>query len=181
MLSWQQDLLENGEFNSHKDVYTYDEQSKLTSVWSYEWSDSSWIPKDKQHSYWFYSFTLNDSAGNNYSFGDAWYNLTLKYRQIITGVETKDDEIVVSYFLSQNYPNPFNPSTKIKYNIPNRSNVILRIYDILGKEIETLVNEEKSAGLYEINWNASKLSSGVYFYQIKAGEYISTKKMILLK
>ena len=83
--------------------------------------------------------------------------------------------------LKHNYPNPFNPTTKIKYSIPNRSKVIMKVYDILGKEIETLVNEEKRAGSYEINWHASKLSSGVYFYQLKAGEFIQTKKMILLR
>jgi predicted esterase len=93
-----------------------------------------------------------------------------------------------SYILNQNYPNPFNPTTKIKYSIPASLNpskggtlVQLKVYDILGREIETLVNEEKPAGVYEINWNAANLSSGVYFYQLKAGEYINTKKMVILK
>ena len=94
----------------------------------------------------------------------------------------------MSFDMLQNYPNPFNPSTKIKYSIPSvisneeRSlNVLLRVYDILGNEVATLVNEEKPAGNYEIEFNASKLSSGVYFYQIKAGDFIKTKKMILLR
>ncbi|MCU0344521.1 MAG: T9SS type A sorting domain-containing protein, partial [Ignavibacterium sp.] len=76
---------------------------------------------------------------------------------------------------------PFNPSTKIKYSIPQLSNVVIKVFDILGNEIETLVNEEKSAGTYEVIWSASQLPSGVYFYQLKAGDFISTKKMILLK
>jgi len=84
-------------------------------------------------------------------------------------------------FLSQNYPNPFNPSTKISFSITHPGLVTLKIYDILGTEIETLVYEEKPAGSYEINWNASRLSSGVYFYQLKAGDFTSVKKMILLK
>ena len=83
--------------------------------------------------------------------------------------------------LSQNYPNPFNPNTKISYSVANLSKVILKVYDILGREVVTLVNEEKPAGRYEVNFNASNLASGVYFYQIKAGEFIMSKKMILLK
>ena len=100
----------------------------------------------------------------------------------------EESDIVMSFDMLQNYPNPFNPSTKIKYSIPSvisneeRSlNVLLRVYDILGNEVATLVNEEKPAGNYEIEFNASKLSSGVYFYQLKAGNYINNKKMILLK
>jgi hypothetical protein len=85
------------------------------------------------------------------------------------------------FLLSQNFPNPFNPSTTFIYSIPNESKVIIKVYDILGKEIETLVNEEKPAGSYEITWSAASLTSGVYFYQLKACEFIAMKKMILLK
>ncbi len=87
----------------------------------------------------------------------------------------------LTFNLEQNYPNPFNPVTTIKYQIPHRSNVSLKVYDILGNMIADLVNEEKSSGVYEANWNAANLSSGVYFYQLKAGEFIQTKKMILMK
>ena len=83
--------------------------------------------------------------------------------------------------LSQNYPNPFNPSTKINYQIPSFNHVILKVYDVLGKEIAQLVNEEKPAGSYEINFNASKLSSGIYFYRLQARNYTQTRKMILLR
>ena len=85
------------------------------------------------------------------------------------------------YALEQNYPNPFNPSTTFRYSIPNQSKVIIRIYDILGTEIETLVNEEKAVGTYELTWYAENLSSGIYFYQLQAGSFIETKKMILMK
>ena len=92
------------------------------------------------------------------------------------------------FSLKQNYPNPFNPSTRIKYSIPQTSEIQIIVYDVLGNEIETLVNDEKPAGSYELNWDAANLSSGVYFYQIKAtpnggqaGEFVQTKKMILLK
>ena len=93
----------------------------------------------------------------------------------------ENEEIPVNYSLSQNYPNPFNPSTSIKFQVPQSEFVRLVIYDVLGKEVATLVNEEKAAGSYEINYNASNLSSGIYFYTIKAGSFTSTKKMILMK
>jgi photosystem II stability/assembly factor-like uncharacterized protein len=95
--------------------------------------------------------------------------------------EEKTNAVPNEFLLSQNFPNPFNPNTTIKYSIPNASKVTIKIFDVLGKEIETLVDEEKPIGTYELKWNATKLSSGVYFYQLKAGDFIQTKKMILLK
>jgi M6 family metalloprotease-like protein len=86
-----------------------------------------------------------------------------------------------NFSINQNYPNPFNPTTKIKYSIPNQSLVTIKVFDTLGREIETIVNEEKGAGTYEITWNAFNLPSGVYFYMINAGDFIHTKKMVLLK
>jgi hypothetical protein len=88
---------------------------------------------------------------------------------------------VNSYSLSNNYPNPFNPSTTFRYSIPTQSKVIIKVYDMLGNEIATLMDEEKSVGTYELTWNAASLSSGIYFYQLKAGDFVNTKKMILLK
>ncbi len=85
------------------------------------------------------------------------------------------------FLLSQNYPNPFNPSTKIRYSIPQSSNVIIKVFDILGNEIETLVNEEKPVGTYEITWYAENLPSGIYLYKLQAGNYLETRKMILMK
>ncbi len=85
------------------------------------------------------------------------------------------------YSLLQNYPNPFNPSTKIKYSIVKKGEVKLTIYDILGREVALLVNEVKDPGYYEANFNASNLASGVYFYRLVAGSYVSTRKMLLLK
>jgi hypothetical protein len=88
---------------------------------------------------------------------------------------------VYSYSLSQNYPNPFNPSTTIRYSIPERAKVTLKIFDITGRELLTLLNGELNAGNYELNFNASKLSSGVYFYTLRSNTFSSTKKMLLLK
>jgi len=95
--------------------------------------------------------------------------------------ESEIDEIPTDYSLSQNYPNPFNPTTKIRYTVPQISNVVIKAFDILGNEIEILVNEEKQTGTYEITWSAEGLPSGVYFYRIQAGSFVDTKKMILLK
>jgi hypothetical protein len=83
--------------------------------------------------------------------------------------------------LAQNYPNPFNPSTTIKYQLPISSKVTLKMYDVLGNEVITLLNEEKEAGAYEVIFNASNYSSGIYFYRLQAGSFVETKKMILLK
>jgi hypothetical protein len=106
-------------------------------------------------------------------------------------VRDNRNENAKQYALVQNFPNPFNPSTIINYSIPKRSNVILIIYDALGREVAKLVNEEKPAGNYTIEFsanggstsggNAVNLSSGIYFYQIRAGDYIQTKKMVLLR
>jgi hypothetical protein len=87
----------------------------------------------------------------------------------------------VKFALSQNYPNPFNPATKISFQIPQKSFVTLIIYDVLGKEVVTLFNEEMEAGSYQKEFDAPGLTSGVYFYQLKSGEFTSTRKMTLLK
>jgi hypothetical protein len=87
----------------------------------------------------------------------------------------------LNFSLHQNFPNPFNPITKIKYSVPQTTLVQIRIFDVLGNEIETLVNEEKQTGIYAITWYAEGLPSGVYFYQLRAGDFVETKKMILLK
>ena len=85
------------------------------------------------------------------------------------------------YNLAQNYPNPFNPTTTIRYSVPKNSLVTLKVYDILGNEVTTLVNEEKTIGTYEVQFDASGLASGIYFYQLKADNYSNTKKLILMK
>ncbi|NOS85078.1 MAG: T9SS type A sorting domain-containing protein [Ignavibacteria bacterium] len=106
------------------------------------------------------------------------------------GIQTISNEIPNSFSLSQNYPNPFNPSTKIRFAIPplnlpltggDREGVILRIYNALGSEITTLVNQQLSPGTYEVDWDASNYPSGLYFYRLTSGSFTETKKMILLK
>ncbi|MBK7629244.1 MAG: T9SS type A sorting domain-containing protein [Ignavibacteriales bacterium] len=121
-------------------------------------------------------------------FKDASYKLTcLIYTAWLNAgspVSVEDDnsiQIVSGFELAQNYPNPFNPSTSIQYAISNRQFVSLKVYDVIGNEVATLVNEEKPAGSYELHFDANGLSSGVYFYTINAGSFIETKKMILLR
>ena len=102
---------------------------------------------------------------------------------VVTDVEYDIDRETIpkDYVLYQNYPNPFNPTTKIKYSVPQSSNVVITVFYILGNEIETLVNEEKPVGSYEVVFDAAKLPSGVYFFQLKASTFVETKKMILMK
>jgi uncharacterized lipoprotein YddW (UPF0748 family) len=110
---------------------------------------------------------------------------------VITDVEDEKENIInqpTEFVLEQNYPNPFNPSTKIRYTIPNvtlseveGSRVQIKLYDVLGKEVATLVNEEKPAGSYEVDFDANGLSSGVYFYQLRSGDFVQTNKMVLLR
>jgi hypothetical protein len=97
------------------------------------------------------------------------------------GVKALNTGIPATYSLSQNYPNPFNPTTNIKYSITKESQVTLKVFDVLGREVENLVNQKQAAGSYEVNFNASKLSSGIYIYRIKAGDFVQSMKMILIK
>ena len=96
-------------------------------------------------------------------------------------VKNKTGIIPSVYSLSQNYPNPFNPITKIDFSIPKNGFVVLKIYDVLGREIKTLVNENKTAGYYTIDFNASEFSSGVYFYRLESNGYVNVKRMMLIK
>jgi hypothetical protein len=101
--------------------------------------------------------------------------------EMITSVHIISGEIPKSFILRQNYPNPFNPSTNIKYDLPKNSFVKLVIFDELGREVKTLVNENQPAGTYEITFNALLLPSGVYIYRLNTDGFSDTKKMILLK
>ena len=116
------------------------------------------------------------------TFGRSMYSIDL------TTITNVKDEIasVNDFVLYQNYPNPFNPTTKIKFQIPDqvrndKSQVTLKVYDVLGNEVATLVNEEKPAGTYEVEFNGDNLPSGIYLYQLQEGSSTKTKKMVLLK
>ena len=126
-----------------------------------------------------YTFTDNDIKPGKYQYKlkQIDFDGSFEYSKIVE-VEVGSP---TEFSLAQNYPNPFNPKTIISYQIPELSFITLKIYDVLGNEIETLVNEEKPAGEYEVKFNGANLPSGIYFYRIIAGSYVETKKMVLLK
>jgi hypothetical protein len=114
-----------------------------------------------------------------------WDDLIFPAMGVATDVEN-DGLIPEEFNVSQNYPNPFNPSTTIKYAIPQQSFVTIKVYDIVGREVKTLVNTERSPGIYSVQWDGnnnfgSKVTSGIYLYRVVAGNFTQVKKMILLK
>lgn len=100
--------------------------------------------------------------------------------EMITDVESRS-ELPQQFSLEQNFPNPFNPSTNIKYEIPSTGHVALRVFDMLGREVAALVNEQKQPGTYTVEWDASGMASGVYLYRLHAGGLVETKKAVVLK
>ena len=100
---------------------------------------------------------------------------------ISTGISQTGQNMPTSFLLRQNYPNPFNPSTTISYSLPTNEPVILKLYDVVGREVKTLVNERETAGNHSVNLNASGLASGVYFYQLQVGNKVQAKKLMVIK
>jgi hypothetical protein len=128
------------------------------------------------------STILIDKQGNKW-IGTSGGGLAV-YREggVILPVEEKEtNEIPTKFTLYQNYPNPFNPTTTIEFDIPERINVKLVVYDILGREVETLIDKELEPGKYKVNFNATNLPSGVYFYTLRTPKFTKTNKMLLIK
>jgi hypothetical protein len=146
-----------------------------TGGWQ-NWQDINinniWLPQGKH--------TLQ----TRFFFGDFNFSY-INFDLVAVGVEGENKNIPNEFSLNQNYPNPFNPNTVISYQLPVSNHVTLIVYDVLGNEIATIVDEYKVAGNYKVDFNPStfnhQTSSGIYFYQLKAGDFIQTKKMILLK
>ena len=109
-----------------------------------------------------------------------WYDSFIVVVEEATDIE-KENNLPVEFSLGQNFPNPFNPTTKINYSIPEQSYVTLKVFDVLGREVKTLVNKEQPVGNFEVEFNASDFTSGIYFYRIQAGEFVESKKMVLMK
>lgn len=191
--------------------YEYDQNGNLTKDLSQEWDGTSWInlfrktfsydadgntieilsTKWKNNSWQLYNDDISfyDSFGRLHEFYGSQLNAF--YGLFITDISTEENQIVNKFYLSQNFPNPFNPSTTIEYTIPTSSPltkgrteegfVTLKVYDVLGREVATLVNRKQSPGSYSVKFDASNLPSGIYFYTLRAGEFAQTKKMILLE
>ena len=143
----------------------------------------NWLQKNHgfpvfQPSTTIYALTIT----NNYIHASV-SSLSLWYREYldIIGIKSISTETPSKYSMEQNYPNPFNPTTSIQFSLPKNEVVSIKIYDMLGKEVANVMNEFKNAGTYEVNFNASALNSGVYFYKMNAGSYSSIKRMVVLK
>jgi hypothetical protein len=128
-----------------------------------------------------------DARSVVFTTGGTWFSsraLTGELRYVVsttTGITNLNTGIPEGFKLSQNYPNPFNPSTNIKFDIPENNNVTLKVYNVHGQEVAVLANGEYTAGSYMVNWNATGIASGVYFYTIQAGSFTQTKKLLLVK
>jgi hypothetical protein len=164
---------QNGQWtNQWLETYTYDINQNLIDFSSESWQDSAWVASDGD---------MWASDGPNYE--DYYgYDVTIAYKLTnVTGISVSKPNIPTGFSLSQNYPNPFNPATVINYQLPVGGFVTLKVYDILGREVTTLVNGRQNAGYYHAKFDGSRLASGVYFYRLMAGDYTSIKKAVLMK
>jgi photosystem II stability/assembly factor-like uncharacterized protein len=123
-----------------------------------------------------YITTMEQGVFKSTNLGDEWFSVGP-----VTSIDNDNKLLPDEYELAQNYPNPFNPATKIKYQISELSFVTLKVYDVLGSEIATLVSEEKPSGKYEVDFSSKGLASGVYIYRMKVNDFITSKKMLLIK
>lgn len=149
-----------------------------------QWNHSSPQPFYSA-SYWYWSNTIPQ----NYPFGEYTFTVTFnnktyehKFNVVeITGIENEEENYPTEFALLQNFPNPFNPLTVVNYQLAVDSKVFLKVFDVLGNEVKTLVEETQNPGNYSVNFDAAELSAGIYFYQLKTNSYIKTRKMILIK
>jgi hypothetical protein len=167
-------------YSDNSDVYLLKTDSLANTIWTKTFGGIRYYMR----------YSIQQTSGGGYivagsktslGAGDSDVWLIKLAPESPTAIRSYDNQIPSNYSISQNYPNPFNPSTTIKYSVPKVSFVTIKIYDVLGSEVATLLNEEKPVGTYELSWSAANLSSGVYFYQLKAGSFVETKKMILLR
>jgi hypothetical protein len=156
------------------------ERASSSNTSAQEWETVGFVPgfgtSTEIRTYSFIDENLN-SGKYSYRLKQIDYNGAFEYSDVIE-IEVG---IPSQYSLEQNYPNPFNPSTTISYSLKEKGLVTLKVFDILGNEVSSVVNAEQQAGNYKVEFNASSFASGIYFYSLKAGEFLSTKKMILLK
>ncbi|KAB2845625.1 MAG: ammonia-forming cytochrome c nitrite reductase subunit c552 [Melioribacteraceae bacterium] len=145
-------------------------------------ADDSLTPRTMRAGYVYFFVEEDRSFGvHNPQFTVAILKAAIEEMGGVTGINYANNELPSDYSLSQNYPNPFNPSTTIRFAVPEAGNVKVSVYDILGKEVEVLVNKDMNAGTFNVTWDASKYSSGIYFYKLQSSNFVSVKKMVLIK
>ena len=168
-------------------TYTYDVDGNQLSRLIQDWNGNDWV-NDRQYTYTY------DTDGNQLSRldqdwnGSDWvndYQRTYTYQPLL-GTDDENNQLPSSYVLHQNYPNPFNPSTTIQYDLPKDSQVKIMIYDIMGREVRTLINNQQTSGFQSVVWDGTndfgqEVSVGMYLYRISAGEFHQVKKMVMLK
>ena len=165
------DAQNNKWFGTNKGVTKYDG----TNWTSYTKTDG--LPSDS-----IYAIAIDTRGNKWFGFGLYGYGAEEFNENGVTSVkEAVNENSPKEFSLFQNYPNPFNPSTTISFSLPRSGFTTLKIYDLMGRDVETIVSEELSAGTYTRQWNASKISSGIYFYRLQSGSFITTKKLLLLK
>jgi Secretion system C-terminal sorting domain len=159
----------------NRQIYTYNSEGNLSLFVSEKWNGTKWEMSN-------YTAEFNHTAAPSYGYYGA------RLESFYKNITDVNDALfgITDYSLSKNYPNPFNPSTKIKYQIPaNVSdkglNTKLIVYDILGNKVTTLVDKQQNSGNYEVSFNANSLTSGIYFYKLQSGNFVETKKMMLIK
>jgi hypothetical protein len=182
--------------------------SSSTAYWENEWSlydkydfeynefnnevtSKAYLYEDGNWRHTFRSERTYDVNQNNIGYhgegnydGQGWWTSireTREFQAFITSIEKHDELVPDEFSLTQNYPNPFNPTTMISFSLPNESNVSLKIFDISGKEVADLINDNFQSGNYSVSFDAGQLASGIYFYQLTADNFVQTRKMMLLK
>jgi hypothetical protein len=148
----------------------------------YEFDDITESPTDSSFFslHWQGNFAL-DSLGGKYLVSIYENRVHITVKDVVTTAPSFDEELPLRSSLHQNYPNPFNPLTTLQFTIADRQSTILSVYNLLGQEVTTLVNEVKSPGTYTVSWDATGQPSGVYFYRLTAGSLVATRKLVLSK
>jgi hypothetical protein len=179
--NWTQTSLNNGGITSFtiKNNYIFASDFHYGEVYLSSNNGTSWILKNQglenQNDVWSLTTT------SQYIFAGTDSSVWRRSFTEIIGIKKISGLIPSSFSLSQNYPNPFNPITSIRFDLPKISHTKLIVYNILGKEVTTLVNEKLNAGSYQVSWDGRNYPSGVYFYKLITDEFVGTKKMVLLK
>ena len=168
--------------DGRRHTYIYDGKNNMIEDLYQNWKESNWVDGYKET----YTYDENNNLIKEFSqfwFSSGWRDddRTTYIYIPVTGVELDNNEII-TYKLSNNYPNPFNPTTMISYSIPTLGNVELKVFDVLGREVATLLNKDQQAGNYNVQFDAGhNLTSGIYFYILSAGTFSQSRKMILIK